>query len=166
MLDLLEELDTALKSKPFLLPVQQKSSSDSYSSSTAAMRLDGAKPLGRASVKAMHPPGKGKEVVAPGAGAGGPSGEETGAEGGGPLTSIRLSSFSKGQLAWTYHGLSGLWQMGQIPLPAIAQVHQYLIPLSHKYSANQKKDTTLDPKRQRYPWQPSGRRGLEFSCLN
>ena len=115
------------KSKPSSSPVHRnKSPSELYSSSSiAAVRPEGATSLGAdPSAEATRPPGV--EEVSVGAGVGEPAGAGVGGLAG-LLTSLRLRSLSRGQLAGTCQGFSAQWQMGQIPLPAMALSQRVLM---------------------------------------
>jgi len=80
----------------------------------------------QSSVEATRPPGEGEGAAGAGAGAAGGAG--AGEEEGGPFTSLRFNSLRRGQLAGTCHGFSAQWQMGQIPMPAMARSQRVLIP--------------------------------------
>ncbi len=88
------------------------------------MRQEGAEPepvepSGGPVADAARPPGEGSGAGAGAEDAGAGAGE--GAEGG-PLTNLRFNSLRRGQFAGTFQGFLALWQIGQMPVPARAQV--------------------------------------------
>ena len=88
-----------------------------------------------ASVKATFPPG-----FPPGEGAAGAAGGAGAAAGDteGPFTNLRLRSLRRGQLAGTCQGFSARWQMGQMPVPAMARSQRVLIVLMEKEDIHSK----------------------------
>ncbi len=104
------------------------------------MRLERAEPepvdpSGGPVADAACPPGEGAGAGAGAKDAGAGAGE--GAEGG-LLTNLRFNSFRKGQFAGTCQGFLARWQIGQMTVPARAQVHQVLMPFLPYFESHSK----------------------------
>ncbi len=104
------------------------------------MRPEGAEPepveqLGGPVADAAHPPGEGARAGAGAKDARAGAGEV--AEGG-PLTNLRFNSFRRGQFAGTCQGFLAQWHIGQMPIPARAQVHQVLMPFLPFFESHSK----------------------------
>jgi hypothetical protein len=118
-----------------IIAYNQKARGICFSVRYALAMSEGAEPEAESSVEAIGPPGE----VEAGAEAG--VGELAGAGagcGGGLATNLRLRYFKRGQLVGTCQGVSARWQVGQMPIPAIARSHQVLTTLMEKEESHSK----------------------------